>query len=123
MGGVDFFGRAIVFENDMAPFSSLVSWAVDWMLVLRSLIGCGGIGGFAWYVCFYLVILFLVPFIRLCFPRTMKWWVAILLTFVPLTIVFIAWTLLDKGDQFEYWRARLCHLIPAVVARQVLIRP
>ena len=96
------------------PFVLASSGSLSVAAFFRTLIGYGGIHGFAWYVWFYLIVLVTVPFLRLCFPKSMKWWLSLILAYVPLAIVVIVWTLLDKNDAFDSWRGDLCYFISVV---------
>ncbi len=106
----------LIFFSLFFPFYAVsVEGNIDWALVLRSLVGYSGIVAFAWYVWFFLGLLIILPLLRFCFPKTMKWGVALLLAYIPLMTAVIVWTSLDRNDAFDSWRGTLSYFISCVV--------
>ena len=93
------------------PFWMASKGSLSPLVFLGTLIGYGGMHGFAWYVWFYLIVLVTVPLLKLCLPKTLKWWLSLLLAYLPLAIVIIIWTVLDKTDALDAWRGYLCHFM------------
>ncbi len=93
------------------PFYLASGNTMDVSLFFRTLIGYGGIHGFAWYVWFFLIVLALSPFLPYLFPRKVHWSIGLVIAYVPLTIAVVAWTLLDKNDAYDAYRGYTMHLI------------
>ncbi len=93
------------------PFYLVSGNTMDVGLFFRTLIGYGGIHGFAWYVWFFLIVLVLIPFLPLLFPKKAHWSVGLLAAYVPMTIVILVWTILDKNDACDAIRGYTIHFI------------
>ena len=93
------------------PFFLASGNTMDVGLFFRTLIGYGGIHGFAWYVWFFLLVLVLSPFLPYLFPKKIHWSIGLVIAYVPLTIVVVVWTLLDKTDAYDAFRGYLIHFI------------
>ena len=93
------------------PFFLASGNTMDMSLFFKTLIGYGGIHGFAWYVWFFLIVLALSPFLSYLFPKKVHWSLGLVIAYVPLTIVVVIWTLLDKADAYDAIRGYLIHFI------------
>lgn len=93
------------------PFFLASGNTMDVSLFFRTLIGYGGIHGFAWYVWFFLIVLALSPFLPYLFPRKAHWSIGPVIAYVPLTIVVVIWTILDKNDAYDAYRGYTIHFI------------
>ncbi len=93
------------------PFYLASGNAMDAGLFFRTLIGYGGIHGFAWYVWFFLIVLALISFLPFLFPKKAHWSIGLLIAYVPMTIVILVWTFLDKNDAYDAIRGYTIHFI------------
>lgn len=91
------------------PFYLAAGKTMSVDLFLQTLIGYGGIHGFAWYVWFYLIILIAVPIIATVLPKKLPWWLGCILAYIPLTLVIVVLAIVDKNDQLDSIRGYLCH--------------
>lgn len=105
----------ILFTLFFPFYAASVNGNVDWILIAKSLVGYNGIISFAWYVWFFLGLLVILPLLRYCFPKNMKWWIALIIALIPLTAAVLIWTFMDKGDIYDSWRGALSYAISAVM--------
>jgi hypothetical protein len=100
----------ILFSLFVPFYACSVAGAVDWLLILRSLFGWGGVlNPFAWYVYFYLGILLLLPLLRYLFPKQALLGLAI--GYLPLLIAAFVWGFLDKADTYTSYRELLVYVV------------
>jgi len=98
----------ILFSLFFPFYACSVAGAIDWILVLRSLIGWGGgLLPFAWYVYFYIGVLFTLPLVRYLFPKGRV--LGVLLAYLPLILAALVWGFLDKADRFTQYRELLVY--------------